>query len=173
MKRYINEKIEAWREHGVRFDCAHEDTELRARTIKGGAVQYVYQCIKCGDSKNQPLAKAKALQLTGGEEPSPFDPTVKEDWEAARTTSSEGIKARFSRDAFFADYDEYLKTEKWALLRTKVFDRAEGKCEGCGEQPPSEVHHLTYEHVGREFLFQLVALCSQCHDRIHEEVEEE
>ena len=32
----------------------------------------------------------------------------------------------------------------------------------------TQCHHLTYENVGEEFLFELVALCSDCHERLHQ-----
>ena len=169
MNKYINEKIAAWREHGERFECAHEQTALRKRSIKGGQIQYVQQCLRCGDSRNQPLAKAKALQASGGVEPPPFDDTLREGWDERRDESAAAIKERFSRNAFFADYDQYLKSEAWAKRRSLVLKRARGVCEGCAEQNPTEVHHRSYEHVGNEFLFELVALCHSCHDRLHEE----
>jgi hypothetical protein len=28
-------------------------------------------------------------------------------------------------------------------------------------------HHLAYKHVGHEFLFELAALCLECHARVH------
>jgi hypothetical protein len=31
------------------------------------------------------------------------------------------------------------------------------------------VHHLTYAHVFNEFLFELMAVCDECHDRLHRE----
>lgn len=64
-------------------------------------------------------------------------------------------------------YAGYLKSEEWALRRDLVLQRAGGRCEGCRLKAASEVHHLTYEHVTHEFLFELVALCDGCHDRIH------
>jgi cytochrome c553 len=64
-------------------------------------------------------------------------------------------------------YADYLKSEQWALRRDLVMERAGGRCEGCRLNPASEVHHRTYEHVTQEFLFELVALCGDCHDRIH------
>ena len=30
-----------------------------------------------------------------------------------------------------------------------------------------QVHHTTYANVGHEFLFELVALCPECHNRYH------
>lgn len=172
MKQYLNQKIAAWREHAESFDCNHETTALRRRVIKGGAIQYVHQCLRCGESRNQPLAKIKALEANAGVEPPPFDDQLREIWEQRRSESAESINKRFSRDAFFADYDQYLKSDAWAKRRAMVMKRARSLCEGCGENPATEVHHLTYAHVGREFLFELVALCEPCHDRLHEDDDE-
>lgn len=66
-------------------------------------------------------------------------------------------------------YADYLKSRQWADRREKVLRRAQFRCEGCGDQPATEVHHLTYEHVTQEFLFELIALCRGCHERLHEQ----
>lgn len=72
------------------------------------------------------------------------------------------------RDQAWGDlYRDYLKSQEWAIKRAKVMRRANYRCEGCGDKPAAEVHHLTYEHVTQEFLFELVALCGDCHERIH------
>jgi hypothetical protein len=63
-------------------------------------------------------------------------------------------------------YDAYLASSKWRERRQLVMQRAGGMCEGCGKAPASEVHHLTYERVGDEMLFDLVAICHPCHQRI-------
>jgi hypothetical protein len=169
MKQYIDQKIAAWHEHAEQFKCDHADTLLRRRVIKGGAVQYVQQCQRCGESRNQPLAKAKALQASGGLEPPPFDDELRDEWEQRRSEAAEQIKERFSREAFFADYDPYLKSPAWSKRRNLVLKRAAGICEGCGEHPPTQVHHLSYQNVGAEFLFELVAVCEACHDRLHQD----
>ena len=31
----------------------------------------------------------------------------------------------------------------------------------------TQVHHLTYQHVFAEFAFELVAVCDECHARLH------
>lgn len=72
------------------------------------------------------------------------------------------------RDATWPElYRDYLRSHEWAMLRAKVMRRAQHCCEGCGDTRPTEVHHLTYENVTREFLFELVALCTECHERLH------
>jgi hypothetical protein len=169
MKHFQDQKIQAWRLHSERFNCTHEDTALRKRTVRGGAIQYVYQCLKCGEPQNQALAKAKALEANGGVEPPAFDIERKDAWNAKRDKDAEEIKERFSRGAFFESYDAYLKSPEWAKKRQLVLRRAQGVCEGCGQAEPTEVHHKTYEHVTQEFLFELVALCHVCHERIHDD----
>lgn len=67
------------------------------------------------------------------------------------------------------EYAEYLNSAEWRIRRDSVMDRCDGLCEGCRQANAEDVHHLTYKHVGREFLFELVGLCRTCHTRWHEE----
>lgn len=64
-------------------------------------------------------------------------------------------------------YAAYLETPAWKSRAGLVRKRAKGICEGCGMSRARDVHHLTYAHVGHEFLFELVALCGTCHERWH------
>jgi hypothetical protein len=68
-----------------------------------------------------------------------------------------------------ARYNAYLKTPEWHAVRKRILKRAGGVCEGCGEKVPTQVHHLSYAHVFHEFLFELVAVCDECHDRVHQD----
>lgn len=65
-------------------------------------------------------------------------------------------------------YADYLRSDAWKRRAAKILRRADGICEGCLTNQASEVHHLTYAHIGHEFAFELVALCRACHERIHE-----
>ena len=64
-------------------------------------------------------------------------------------------------------YNEYLKSPEWAAKRAAVFGREWGQCQGCQQATATQVHHLTYKHVGDELLFELIALCDKCHERAH------
>ena len=68
---------------------------------------------------------------------------------------------------FQRSHADYLASREWAERRSLVMDRATGLCEGCRKARATEVHHLSYRNWGSEFLFELVALCGDCHDRIH------
>lgn len=66
-----------------------------------------------------------------------------------------------------ARYQDYLSTDGWERTRLKVLDRAKGICEGCGEARATQVHHLHHEDArGEEMLFNLVAVCRDCHETI-------
>lgn len=65
-------------------------------------------------------------------------------------------------------YEYYLKSPEWAEKRKSVIERANGKCERCGEtRPPLEVHHLTYQHIFDEPLDDLQLVCKGCHEFLH------
>jgi hypothetical protein len=62
------------------------------------------------------------------------------------------------------DYQRYLASRGWAVIREKVRKRARNRCERCHNGPMQGVHHLTYERVGAERLDDLQAVCNPCHE---------
>ncbi len=64
-------------------------------------------------------------------------------------------------------YAEYLQSPAWRFKRQQVLDRDGGICQGCRKREATEVHHLTYKRFGCEMLFDLIAVCDDCHNRIH------
>lgn len=67
------------------------------------------------------------------------------------------------------NYAEFRNSSKWTQLRNSVLLRAEGLCERCHRRQPRDVHHRTYDRVGgRELLTDLIALCRECHDEVHD-----
>lgn len=145
--------------------CPHPTTEVRRKTIRGGAVQYRRQCLTCGEAFGQSVSRSDAERL--GAIPD-FDEAANDAWKAARRAEFKKI-ADDNRTQWFGKYDAYLSSPEWARRRALVMRRAGGICEGCGEQAATQVHHLTYDNVGAEFLWQLVAVCGDCHARAHEE----
>lgn len=66
-----------------------------------------------------------------------------------------------------ARYCEYLLSPEWRVLRRRVIIRAKGICEHCGVAGVEEIHHLTYKRFRKERLSDLLGLCSDCHEKIH------
>jgi 5-methylcytosine-specific restriction endonuclease McrA len=65
-------------------------------------------------------------------------------------------------------YHEYLRTPHWRDTRRRALQRAGYQCKRCearGER--FEVHHLTYDRLGRELEGDLVVLCESCHALEH------
>ena len=67
----------------------------------------------------------------------------------------------------YEDYVRYIRSSKWLNLKKKVF-RYKGKiCRKCGRRKSTQVHHKTYERLGKEQLSDLVPVCRVCHKKIH------
>ena len=164
LTQFDDEQAAAWEVHRMNFDCLHPTAELRERTLSNNSLQVVRQCLTCGYSVGNPVKRS----LVEGAVPQ-FDQGLTDDYEARRKVSSDGVREKYNKEKFFDAYEPYLASAAWAKKRELVFRRARGFCEGCGLVPPDQVHHLTYEHVGKEFLFELVAICHACHERIHSE----
>lgn len=68
-------------------------------------------------------------------------------------------------------YTEYLQSEEWLALRTRVLKRDGHRCQWTGKSArpgdPLQVHHLTYERVGCEHLDDLVTVCRSAHRAHH------
>lgn len=148
-----------------KYSCKHHERELRLRRIKDGRVSFVCQCIRCGNT-SQPVKRELALAELAGKPPPDYNDTLEFDWRAEKSKEYDEVRKRF-REMRVDNYGEYLASETWAKKRAKVMKRAGGICEGCLERAATEVHHLSYDHIGNEFLFELVAVCEYCHDAIH------
>lgn len=63
---------------------------------------------------------------------------------------------------------EYYKTEHWKRLSKEARDFYQNKCGLCGElRGELNVHHSSYENVGRETFNDLILLCKGCHKKHH------
>jgi 5-methylcytosine-specific restriction endonuclease McrA len=63
-------------------------------------------------------------------------------------------------------YTNYLSSPEWLKRRRAVILRDQGRCQACLEREATQAHHLNYKHVGNEPLFDLIAVCRECHERL-------
>ena len=73
----------------------------------------------------------------------------------------------FSRDT----YVEHLMSEKWKQTKLKRLSIDNFSCKQCGiaiTAETSHCHHITYQNLGDEGMKDVVSLCPQCHNDIHE-----
>ena len=66
------------------------------------------------------------------------------------------------------NYPAYLRSPIWTFTALAAKERADWRCSRCcRKNRPLEVHHKTYDRLGRERPDDLVVLCEDCHARIH------
>lgn len=70
-------------------------------------------------------------------------------------------------DHVFVDYHKYLKSKEWQNKRKQVMDRCGGICEACKANPATQIHHITYQNLGNENLWELLGTCEKCYETIH------
>jgi hypothetical protein len=148
-------------------DCTHDVQHLTVRNDALGRPQYRWQCPACGwaglflkHAEITPAMRAAAV---------PFDSDLQtahwrrksERWQAERQAERDKTKEEWDRW-----YEAYRHSWAWKRRQAAVLAR-DKVCPGCMVRPSVEVHHLTYERVGHEMLFDLIGLCSECHRAIH------
>ncbi len=65
-------------------------------------------------------------------------------------------------------YAEYLRSPEWQQRRFQALHEAGDRCQVCNSDGDLEVHHRTYERIGREELGDLIVLCRACHQLFHD-----
>jgi hypothetical protein len=161
--------------------CEH-DFQPRWFITAAGVRLHKYQCEKCLDQRGV-ISKSKMIELGLDtnllKEITPFeweyksplrDLLLKKGEEVVSEMRAEIEKARLSESANRkAFYESYINSDAWQIVRQKVLKRANWICEGCGTAKATQVHHLTYDRLGNEMLFDLVAVCAACHREIHKD----
>lgn len=146
--------------------CEQSNTALTHMISRDGRSQHVKQCQKCGEQFGSPVK-----QLTPSKDLPDFDIDLKvscydETTKLLLNCDQKHARKQITRGKILSkDHHDYLKSEKWNNKRLKVLKRANFKCEGCMEAKATEVHHLTYDNLKDELLFQLVAICRHGHGK--------
>ena len=152
--------------------CRHQSTVVARFLCEGGVTHYADWCPVCETRTSQWLSKKIVV-------PAQMEAAPTIDLVERRAVASQEYAARVAsreRDEHperSAEYHEYLDGPQWRERRELVMARSGGLCEGCRKHPAENVHHLgaarggPYEHIYHEFLFELVALCRDCHKRWH------
>lgn len=155
-------------------DCTR--TAIRWRVMSNGVGRYVIQCLTCG-------REIRAISKTAPEvrrvtERTPFDEELRQQWQQGTRLHWQGRREEIEQEKvresaeWWQRYNTYLLTSAWRARRQAVLTRAGGICEGCLQRQATQVHHTSYEHVGNELLFELVAVCDRCHHVLHPDMDD-
>jgi 5-methylcytosine-specific restriction endonuclease McrA len=66
---------------------------------------------------------------------------------------------------------EYLRcmaSPQWEARRSAYFAKHRKRCAACGSKDDVQLHHRTYERMGRELDADLCPLCQRCHASVHD-----
>lgn len=150
--------------------CAHTH-RIPVRFVDGsGRAGVRLQCQRCGNTGGN--VKQNGYNV---DKLPPFDQSLVDRWYEYCRSTREAIyqdEQNRRRDAWFARYSEYLKSEHWKSVRRRVIARDSFACQLCGrrvEVNTAHVHHLsydTYNLIGYSLPAECVTLCRSCHDRI-------
>ncbi len=156
----IEQEVEKYR------TCRHDQVELRYNTASNGAIMYSHQCLFCGETAGQFISHHK---IKNKNNIPPYDKALKEKTGILVEQKSALKEQEFQEgtNRWWNFYNEYMKSIDWLNRRDKVIERDDYRCQGCLDARATQVHHLTYKHLGNEFLFELISLCKNCHTRIH------
>lgn len=145
------------------YFCPCAQRRLAWRVHANGVRVYGRQCMNCGNFQCVKTASLSEQEKRAAVE---YDQDLSTRF-YERIRLQQDVKRQAESDAWWDDYTRHLASEKWRRLRDKVLRRAGWICEGCGERRAERVHHTTYQHLGDEMLWELKAVCLECHAKIH------
>lgn len=154
-----------------RKECLHDIKQI-AVIKRNNSIEVRNICIKCMDL----ISTTKKTNLTTDEFNSLPQKSIEviENhkgiiFENARNLQKDLIDTlKENRDSLrIAEYNSYLNSRPWKNKREIVLKRDNYICQGCLKNQATEVHHLTYDNIYNELLFQLISVCKPCHNIIH------
>src|SRR5262249_1531184 len=154
-------------------DCNHPRAALVWTSFNNYAQpmrvrQLRYQCLDCGRLTGTMPKHSLATPETPEVDIGQLKPGIRADQEGwQRQWREKEVRSQAEQDRWHEWYEEYLQSDDWWDKRNLVMKRANGLCEGCLDAPATQVHHHTYKHAGNEFMWELVAICDECHNRYH------
>lgn len=142
--------------------CKDKSISYVKHTLSNKAIQVRMQCDNCGRIQGNALSRSK-FDL----DKLPFSEAEKEKEiidkrHKAFKELEEELKAK-KEGAISLEYEKYLESKTWKKKRALVLERDNYTCQSCLSSHAHQVHHLTYEHIYNEPLFDLVSVCMDCH----------
>lgn len=141
------------------FECKHISTEIRYWDNVSGTRLYQRQCLNCG------CKVGDFIRHTDIESPAlikPFDDRLIESYNCLKRDRLNDLQPTKHTD-FWQEYNAYLLTPEWQHRRAQVLKRDHHTCQACLNATATQAHHKTYDHIYNEPLFDLVAVCEDCH----------
>ena len=78
-------------------------------------------------------------------------------------------KVKYNRHEY---REEYLRSEEWKNLRSLVLNMR-CNCQCCNSIKATDVHHLVYRNLVDVTVNDLIPVCRECHNLIHQAIKDE
>jgi hypothetical protein len=153
-------------EHENFPECLHEKSNIVYKVDITGKKRYVRQCVNCGRAVSQQLKTESALIELGFLKCHSFDEELQNEYWKKRSELGQAAAVK-SQLAWRNYYEEYLQSEEWEQRRQAVFKRDGSICQSCLTVNATQVHHIRYDNLGHEPLFDLISICTKCHKKLH------
>jgi hypothetical protein len=166
------------------FTCDHLQTELTLRTYKNGASAVVSQCVHCGKHVSAvvkaTVTNIQQLPAFDVEKGKRINAAVSEwiskyadEMQAARWKFNEERGQKIARGEInvidSTTFGTYYASDEWANTRARIMRRDDYKCQVQACKSLAEcVHHITYDRLGCENDLDLISLCTDCHQLVHQ-----
>lgn len=151
------------------ISCDHSQKKLGRVAYRNGSLHVRTVCLVCGQfvgDTTKKLPEHDQLETINYER-------IAKEYRANRQKGWDEVLQKHARmqrrrsAGYQKEYLGYLASPVWRAVRDKVLQRANFVCEGCLERPATQVHHLSYRYFRREMMFDLVAVCRDCHAICH------
>ena len=154
-----------------RFHCEHPqiEIEIRYKTDSIGRRFYKKQCLICGNAISGAISLENVSNIDRIKE---WDYSLYKDYHTNlnkifyEIQLAQENERQDKQNRWWEWYNNYLNSPEWREKRERVLERDNYRCRACEDEQATEVHHLTYNHVGSEPLFELVSVCNFCHEMI-------
>jgi len=169
IEQYQDVRLENLQKQITSLECAHQKKKVRFKLASNNTKMFKLQCVRCGELFGGWISHHKIKNKDDIEQ---IDINLRDNFTQTIYELKRALQDRakdLNKIDFHEWYKDYLKSTEWREKRRLVLDRCNNICEGCMREVASEVHHLTYVNVGKEFLFELIGICVDCHKRIHKE----
>jgi 5-methylcytosine-specific restriction endonuclease McrA len=152
---------------GLCFECYSKEKD----SVKTGACadcgkhideKYDY-CYSCSQERKEAQEEAKEKEDYFEEHIEEKLPIQETNWEVRQVYYNRRKE----------HYEDYINSPAWTKKRTEKMIEAKYKCEECGASRMDiylQVHHLSYDRLGREEMRDLLVLCENCHKKKHHQL---
>lgn len=168
---YESDAIDVLRNEIDKLDCTCQTTKIRYKKTVDNRILYCKQCVKCGSRMGEWIPHA---DIPNPDSIMPFNNDLRGYYVDSRNELRSALLER-QKAKEYSEFTEArmeaMNTQHWQTCKIAVKKRCGGICEGCGNNQIVDVHHKTYRNLGDEFLFELIGLCRECHNRYHKEEE--